>query len=253
MNCLTLIKVATWVGCCLTFLSLNTGPSIAQASNKASSSMAQKNTQQKNTPTSEKGMAKDLEKTQGVSLPTTQQFIVQQSTNELTPSQSQPDPQILAQTEPQLPSPEQVIPDPETVEPGRRTRSGASYVGVGANVGGFGVTSVGSLGLIVYSKVGLSRYFSVRPAVVTDFADDATFILPATFDFAPIPITDSVAIAPYIGGGATVSTRGNVRPLLTGGLDVPISQRFTATFGINTSFGDDVDLGGFVGLGYNFR
>jgi hypothetical protein len=253
MNYLTLIKSVTWGGCCLAFLSLDVGLSVAQSSEKASSSVRQKNTQQETMPIPEKGIAKDLEQTQDISLSTTPRFILQQSPNDLVPSQSQPDPQTLAQTEPQLPSPEQVVPDPETVEPGRATRSGASYIGVGANVGGFGVTSVGSLGLMVYSKVGLSRYFSVRPAVVTDFSNDATFILPATFDFVPISITDSVAIAPYIGGGATVSTRGNARPLLTGGIDVPISSRFTATFGLNTTFGDDVDLGGFVGVGYNFR
>jgi hypothetical protein len=167
-----------------------------------------------------------------------------------------PSPTAPSSTEPQFPSAEQVKPNPSTIDPGRRTRSGSSYVGVGANVGGFGNTSVGSPGLMLYSKVGLTRYFSVRPAVVTDFSNDATFILPATFDLAPIRLgsvgSNAISVAPYIGGGATVTTDGDARALLTGGVDVPINSRFTATLGINTTFGDDVDLGGFIGVGYNF-
>lgn len=167
-----------------------------------------------------------------------------------------PSPTVPSSTEPQFPSAEQVKPNPSTIDPGRRTRSGSSYVGVGANVGGFGNTSVGSPGLILYSKVGLTRYFSVRPAVVTDFSNDATFILPATFDLAPIRLgsvgSSVISVAPYIGGGATVTTDGDARALLTGGVDVPINSRFTATLGINTTFGNDVDLGGFIGVGYNF-
>jgi hypothetical protein len=167
-----------------------------------------------------------------------------------------PSPKAPSSAEPQFPSGEQVKPNPSTVDPGRRTRSGSSYVGVGANVGGFGNTSVGSPGLMLYSKVGLTRYFSVRPAVVTDFSNDATFILPVTFDLAPIRLgsvgSNAISVAPYIGGGATVTTNGDARALLTGGVDVPINSRFTATLGLNTTFGDDVDLGGFIGVGYNF-
>ncbi|HEY9823850.1 MAG TPA: hypothetical protein V6D19_00260 [Stenomitos sp.] len=178
---------------------------------------------------------------------------------ETTPGTQLPDTQVPSapsSSEQQFPSSEQIAPNPENVDPGRRTRSGYSYIGIGANVGGFGNTSVGKPGLMLYSKVGLTRYFSIRPGIVTDFSDDATFILPATFDLAPIRLgsvaDNAISIAPYIGAGATVTTDGDARPLLTGGLDVPINRRFTATLGINTTFGSDIDLGGFVGVGYNF-
>jgi hypothetical protein len=109
---------------------------------------------------------------------------------------------------------------------------------------------------MLYSKIGLTRYFSVRPAVVTDFSNDATFVLPVTFDLAPIRLgsvgSSAISVAPYIGGGATVTTDGDARALLTGGVDVPINARFTATLGLNTTFCSDVDLGGFIGVGYNF-
>ncbi|MCG9891019.1 MAG: hypothetical protein MH252_08080 [Thermosynechococcaceae cyanobacterium MS004] len=154
----------------------------------------------------------------------------------------------------QLPPAEQVV--PTSVDPGRATRSGRSYVGVGANLGAIGDSSIGDTGLIVYSKIGLSNYFSVRPGVTTNFVDGATFLLPATFDFAPIRLGsiagNGIRIAPYIGAGLAVTTDGDVGPLLTGGLDIPINARLTATAGVNAGFMGDVDFGGFIGVGYNF-
>jgi hypothetical protein len=161
---------------------------------------------------------------------------------------------IEVQSPDQLPSADEV--KPTSVEPTRSTRSGPSYIGVGANIGAIGDTSIGDIGLIVYSKIGLTRYFSVRPAVTTNFVNDATFLIPATFDLAPIRLGSvagrGLSIAPYIGAGAAVTTHGDVGPLLTGGVDIPISSRLTATVGVNAGFLDDIDVGPFVGVGYNF-
>jgi hypothetical protein len=161
---------------------------------------------------------------------------------------------IDVQSPEQLPSTDEV--KPTSVDPGRGTRSGPSYLGVGANIGVLGSSSLGDIGLMVYSKIGLTRYFSIRPAITTNFVDDATFLVPATFDLAPIRLGSvsgrGISIAPYIGVGAAVTTNGEFGPLLTGGLDVPISSRLTATVGVNAAFLDDVDVGPFVGVGYNF-
>jgi hypothetical protein len=161
---------------------------------------------------------------------------------------------VDVQSPQQLPTTEQVT--PTKVDPGRSTRSGSSYIGVGANIGVLGDPSIGETGLMVYSKVGLTRYFSIRPAVTTNFVDNATFILPATFDLAPIRLGsiagNTVSIAPYVGAGAAVNTDGDVGPLLTGGIDVPINSRLTATVGVNAGFLNNTDLGTFVGVGYNF-
>jgi hypothetical protein len=171
------------------------------------------------------------------------------------PAPASPPPvNIDVQSPQQLPTPEQVT--PTTVDPGRSTRSGSSYIGIGANIGVLGDPSLGETGLMVYSKIGLTRYFSVRPAFTTNFVDNGTFILPATFDLAPIGLGNilgnSVSIAPYIGAGAAVNTNGDVGPLLTGGIDIPINSRFTATAGVNAGFFDNTGLGTFVGVGYNF-
>jgi hypothetical protein len=160
--------------------------------------------------------------------------------------------QTLPSEEEVLPTPEEATPDEGELDPGRGTRSGPSYVGVGGNFGTVGDSSVGDSGLIVYSKIGLTRFFSVRPAIATDFSEDATFLLPATLDVAPIRINNDIRLAPYFGGGAAVSTQGDFGPLVVGGVDLPVTSNLTATAGINLAILDPVDLGVFVGIGYNF-
>ncbi|MGB7415179.1 MAG: hypothetical protein WA902_13325, partial [Thermosynechococcaceae cyanobacterium] len=103
-----------------------------------------------------------------------------------------------------------------------------------------------------YSKIGLTRFFSVRPAITTDFEEDVTFLLPATLDIAPIRINNDISLAPYVGGGAAITTDGDFGPLLVGGVDLPITSKLTATAGVNFGILDPVDLGIFVGIGYNF-
>jgi len=139
------------------------------------------------------------------------------------------------------------------VNPGRATRSGSSYIGVGGNIGIGGDTGIGEGSFSVLSKVGLTRNLSARPSVL--FGDNTTVLLPVTVDF---PIEDVEAtrfnIAPYAGGGVVISTGddSDVGLLLTGGIDVPINSRFTATAGVNVGFVGDTDVGLVIGVGYNF-
>lgn len=280
------IRLTTLAGCCsilMVSVALSASASKIKAHNSSNQTVRSFNLAQRlNSSKVKANSAKSLGVIPAIDLAKTPQLLSQQTIDQTNPTpvndpatpsgvtvpidsspttpspalDSAPAPTVPSSTEPQFPSGEQVKPNPRTIDPGRRTRSGSSYVGIGANVGGFGNTSVGSPGLMLYSKVGLTRYFSVRPAVVTDFSNDATFILPATFDLAPIRLgsvnDNAISVAPYIGGGAAVTTDGDVRALLTGGVDVPISSRLTATLGLNTTFGGDVDLGGFIGVGYNF-
>ncbi len=139
------------------------------------------------------------------------------------------------------------------VNPGRATRSGSSYIGVGGNIGIGGDTGIGEGSFSVISKVGLTRNLSVRPSVL--FGDNTTILLPVTLDFPArsLQIT-RYSVAPYIGGGAVISTGDNsdVGLLLTGGIDVPITTQFTATAGVNVGFVDETDVGIMLGVGYNF-
>jgi hypothetical protein len=147
-------------------------------------------------------------------------------TTDIQPAEPPPV-KIDVQSPDQLPSTDEV--KPTSVDPGRETRSGPSYLGVGANIGALGSSSIGDIGLMVYSKIGLTRYFSIRPAITTNFVDDATFLVPATFDLAPIRLGSvsgrGVSIAPYIGAGAAVTTNGEFGPLLTGRADLFVREK----------------------------
>lgn len=140
------------------------------------------------------------------------------------------------------------------IDPGRPTRSGSSYIGIGGNVGIGGDTAIGEFGFAVFSKIGLTQRFSLRPAIVV--SGDADILIPITFDF-PIQAEpfERINLAPYVGAGAIITTSDDstVGLLLTGGVDLPLSPQFTATAGLNLGFNTDtVGVGLIVGVGYNF-
>ncbi|NJL40669.1 MAG: hypothetical protein HC899_30960 [Leptolyngbyaceae cyanobacterium SM1_4_3] len=149
----------------------------------------------------------------------------------------------------------------QTVTPGRSTRSGPSYIGIGGNIGlGDGDTALGDGSFAVFSKIGLTRFLSVRPTVL--FSDDPTILVPVTFDFIPgvTDVTEDLSgelglrISPYVGGGVAISTGDSdgVDFLLSGGVDVPITSRFTATAAVNATVFDNPAVGLMLGVGYNF-
>ncbi|AFZ36744.1 hypothetical protein Sta7437_3237 [Stanieria cyanosphaera PCC 7437] len=138
------------------------------------------------------------------------------------------------------------------VQPGRTTRSGSSYFGIGGNIGLDGNTAIGDSSFAVISKIGLTENVSFRPSAL--ISGDATFILPLTVDFFTREVEDAeFSVAPYVGGGISLSTGGDtVGVVATGGLDIPISSVFTANAGVNFKFIDDTEIGLLLGLGYNF-
>lgn len=141
------------------------------------------------------------------------------------------------------------------VDPGTPTFGGDSYVGIAGNLGLGGDSALGDSSFMVISKIGLTTRIAVRPSVAIE--SDPVILVPVTFDFSIRPIdafTDRLPIAPYVGGGVAISTGDNsdVGPLLTAGVDVPITSRFTATAAVNAAFLDDTDVGILIGIGYNF-
>lgn len=139
------------------------------------------------------------------------------------------------------------------LEPGRATRSGPSYLGVGGNIGLTGDDTVGEGGLSVITKIGLTRNLSVRPGVV--ISGDPVVYLPVTFDF-PIDRAEGsgFSFAPYIGGGAVISTGddSNVGGLVTAGVDIPLANRLVGNASVDAGFGDTPDVGIRIGVGYSF-
>ncbi len=133
----------------------------------------------------------------------------------------------------------------------RTTRSGPSYIGVGGNIGFRGDTRLSEGSANVFSKVGLTNTLSARPSALV--GSNPAFLLPVTVDFAPGQAL-GLRAAPYIGGGVAISTArdSTIGPLLTGGVDVPVSRQVTATAGVNVGFIDRTDVGMLLGVGYNF-
>ena len=143
------------------------------------------------------------------------------------------------------------------IMPGTSTRSGPSYIGGGGFIGFDDDSALGDGAFSVISKIGLSRNFSIRPSALID--DDAVFLIPVTIDFPVDDVTDTgiqrISVAPYFGAGVSVNTDddSDVGFLLTGGVDVPVSRKLTATGGVNIGFSDDnADVGLLLGVGYNF-
>ncbi|MCJ8282891.1 MAG: hypothetical protein MJK14_24585 [Rivularia sp. ALOHA_DT_140] len=141
--------------------------------------------------------------------------------------------------------------------PGTRTRSGSSYIGAGGFIGFDDDSNFGDGGFAVISKIGISRNFSIRPSAF--FEDDAVFLVPVTVDFPVNSVADTgfqrISVAPYLGAGVSINTDddSDVGFLLTGGVDVPVSRKLTATGGVNIGFSDDnTDVGLLLGVGYNF-
>jgi len=135
----------------------------------------------------------------------------------------------------------------------RATRSGPSYFGVGANFGVSGNSDLGGTSFAVISKLGLTDVISVRPSVLI-LRNFATILLPATYDFPTQNPFADFQFSPYLGGGLAINTGSNssVGPMITGGVDIPLSSVFTINVAANLAFLRTTDLGILVGLGVNF-
>lgn len=142
----------------------------------------------------------------------------------------------------------------QTFAPGQATRSGSSYIAVGGNIGFGDSTGLGRSNFAITSKVGLTNNLSARPGA--SIGNHTTFLIPITVDFPTASVIDEgrVNVAPFVGGGLAVSTGGSglARPMITAGVDVPITNGFTAVTSANVGFFRETEVGAIVGVGYNF-
>ena len=142
------------------------------------------------------------------------------------------------------------------IEFGAPNRGGSSYVGIAGNLGLGGDSALGDGNFMVISKVGLTDKLSVRPSLV--LGDDTVILVPVTYDFAfeqvADPFSDPLPFAPYVGAGLALEAGGDSQLsfLISGGVDLPLSEKFTATAAVNAAFFNETDIGLSVGVGYNF-
>ncbi|PPS45124.1 hypothetical protein [Chroococcidiopsis sp. TS-821] len=126
-------------------------------------------------------------------------------------------------------------------------------IGVSGNVGITGDTAMGESSFSINSRIGLTDSLSVRPSV--GLTSDPNITVPLTIDFptgADTDIEDSVT--PYIGGGIVITTgdNGQVAPMATVGLDIPIADAFGASISVDAGFLDTTQVGASVGVSYSF-
>jgi hypothetical protein len=128
-----------------------------------------------------------------------------------------------------------------------------SYIGVGGGIGlSGGETGLSDGGFSILTRIGITDNISFHNATV--FGDNTALMIALTVG-TPIKKLDSqqVVAYPFIGGGVNLNTSNNfkVDPLLVTGVDVPLSNRFTATGRINIGFGErKTDVGLLLGLGF---
>ena len=176
--------------------------------------------------------------------------------------QPTPDDEPIQYTPQPTPEEDDIGQEDIDIDIGQPTRSGPSYIGVGANIGvGEGDTAIGETSFAAFSKIGITPNLSVRPAIF--ISDDPTILLPLTFDFIPFvserteEVTERVAgltVSPFVGAGLTLAIGDDtaVDFLATGGVDVPLSRQITATATVNASLFENPAVGILLGVGYNF-
>ncbi len=133
----------------------------------------------------------------------------------------------------------------------RRTQgvTNSSFVGVGGDIG-----YAGDISFAVISKIAFTNRLAVRPSVL--IGNDFAVLVPVTYDFRQYaPEAGGFQFIPYGGVGAAYNSSedsdSDVNLLLSAGVDVPVSRRFTVNAQANLGVFNDTDFGVTVGAAYN--
>ncbi|MGC1219369.1 MAG: hypothetical protein WA883_17990 [Phormidesmis sp.] len=165
---------------------------------------------------------------------------------------------VLESTQPTTDASELALPaagefeEPATLaQARRRTRGtavvGSDFIGIGADFGYAGDVSFAAI-----SKFSFTDRLAARPSILV--GDEFAILVPVTYDFSRFS-TDigGFQLRPYAGAGVsyTDSEDNDINLLLSAGVDVPFSQRFTLNAQLNYGVLNDSQFGGTVGVGYN--
>ncbi|WP_448562372.1 hypothetical protein [Trichothermofontia sp.] len=143
----------------------------------------------------------------------------------------------------------------ETARPRR------SYIGVGGAIGASNpdpeniVAPTGGA-FAIFGKIGFTDYLSMHSAAA--FGDDRSNLIFSLTGEAPIRsvTTGRTLMIPYLGGGVLVNTgdKSGTYPVLSTGVDAPISRDVSTTVRMDVGFGGrSTDVGFGLGLNYNFN
>ncbi|NEN94299.1 MAG: hypothetical protein F6K50_01725 [Moorea sp. SIO3I7] len=142
------------------------------------------------------------------------------------------------------------------IDPTGNSLGVGNYIGIGGHIGFTDDgTNIGRGGFMINGKYDLSPTLSVRPSILIN--DDATFVIPATYNFIfqDEPFEPPTYSA-FAGGGLAFSTGddNNVGLIVTGGVDWPFGPNFVANAALTTGIFVDgaADVGISFGIGYSF-
>ena len=134
------------------------------------------------------------------------------------------------------------------------TSRSADFIGVGASFG-----YVDDISGVVISKFSIADQWAIRPSV--SIGDNLAILVPVTYEFNNFNTEIGGAqVSPYAGLGASWANENNnegseksdLHLLVSAGVDVPVSERFTVNAQANLGLFNDTEFGATVGVGYNF-
>lgn len=137
----------------------------------------------------------------------------------------------------------------------KTSASGENYVGLGTVIGGESdFIDAAIISKVKLLNLGRSKTLSVRPSAVFSNGD-LDLRIPATVDLRKINRDLGELngrIKPYAGGGVALDSGGDADLMLTGGMDIQLTPKLTATTQANVLFLGDTEFDLTVGVGYNF-
>jgi hypothetical protein len=177
---------------------------------------------------------------------------------------------VQAQSLPQTQAPTEAMPDSDQPSPSpsvtpsnemsaeqTQPRQPRQHIGIGGSIGVSGEdTGLSEGGVAIITRNDLNDRLSIRGTTVFgDTRSDSAVAL--TVNFPVRSESGDVRLIPFAGGGLLISSESLlndviVRGLVTGGIDVPLSRRFTATTAVNVGFTDTANVGVRLGVMYGF-
>jgi uncharacterized surface protein with fasciclin (FAS1) repeats len=133
-----------------------------------------------------------------------------------------------------------------------------SYIGAGGAIGLSGdTTALSSGGASVLTKTVFSENLALHTATVLFGSNTSSSSFALTLN---LPIREErakqIIAIPFLGGGVALRNVDGlaVSPMVSGGLDIPLSKDFTGTIRVNAIFPSDrqADVGILAGIGFNF-
>jgi hypothetical protein len=173
--------------------------------------------------------------------------------NQVVQAQSLPATDVPAKA---TPSPMVIPSNPPSTKKDKPRRL-QRYIGIGGTIGVSGAgEGLSHGGVTIIQKNDLSDSLSVRGSTIFG-GDKNDSTLALTVNFPVKTSSGQIQFAPFIGGGMLVRSKSTfqditVRGLVTGGIDVPLSRRFTATTVVNVGFFEQTEVGVQLGVAYNF-